>query len=106
MSLVRRYWRDRALWMTIADVFAILAAFALPWSTTVLAIFVLCWLGAVVWVMDWRAYGRLLKQPICYLPFALVGLAVMGTLWADAAWSVRLAAISPALKFLVLPALF
>ena len=106
MSLVRRYWRDRALWMTIADVFAILAAFALPWSTTVLAIFVLFWLGAVAWVMDWRAYGRLLKQPICYLPFALVGLAVMGTLWADAAWSVRLAAISPVLKFLVLPALF
>jgi O-antigen ligase len=106
MSLVRRYWRDRALWMTIADIFAILAAFALPWSTTVLAIFVLCWLGAVAWVMDWRAYGRLLKQPICYLPLALVGLAAVGTLWADATWSVRLAAISPALKLLVLPALF
>ena len=29
MSLVRRYWRDRALWTTIADVFAILAALAL-----------------------------------------------------------------------------
>ena len=25
--------------------------------------------------MDWRAYGELLKLPICYLPFALVGLA-------------------------------
>ena len=39
------------------------------------AIFVACWLGAVAWVMDWRAYARLLKQPICYLPLALVGLA-------------------------------
>ncbi len=106
MSLVRRYWRDQALWLTIADVFAILAAFALPWSTTVLAIFVLCWLGAVAWMMDWRAYGRLLKQPICYLPLALVGLAAVGTLWADAAWNVRLAAIAPTLKFLVLPGLF
>ena len=28
MSLLRRYWRDRALWTTIADVFAILAALA------------------------------------------------------------------------------
>jgi O-antigen ligase len=106
MSLVRRYWRDRALWTTIADVFAILAAFTLPWSTTLPGIFVPCWLGAVAWVMDWRVYGRLLKQPICYLPFALAGLAAVGTLWSDAAWSARLYAVSPALKLLVLPGLF
>ena len=106
MSLVRRYWRDRALWTTIADIFAILAAFTLPWSTTLVAIFVLCWLGAVAWVMDWRAYGALLKQPICYLPFALVGLALIGTLWSDAAWGARLYAVSPTLKLLVLPGLF
>jgi len=106
MLLVRRYWRDRALWTTIADVFAILAALALPWSTTLVAIFVPCWLGAVAWVMDWRDYGRLLKQPICYLPLALVGLALIGTLWSDAAWSARLYAITPTLKLLVLPGLF
>jgi hypothetical protein len=106
MLLVRRYWRDRALWTTIADVFAILAALALPWSTTLVAIFVPCWLGAVAWVMDWRAYGRLLKQPICYLPLALVGLALIGTLWSDAAWSARLYAVAPTLKLLVLPGLF
>ena len=63
MSLVRRYWRDRARWMTIADVFVILAALTLPWSTSLVAIFVACWLVAVAWVMDWRAYARLLKQP-------------------------------------------
>src|SRR4029078_10300806 len=56
--------------------------------------------------MDWRAYGRLLKQPICYLPLALVGLALIGTLWSDAAWSARLYAITPTLKLLVLPGLF
>jgi len=106
MPLVRRYWRDRALWMTIADVFAVLTALALPWSTSLVAIFVPCWLGAVAWVMDWRAYGRLLKQPICYLPFALVGLAIVGTLWSDATWGARLHAISPTLKLLVLPGLF
>jgi O-antigen ligase len=106
MSLVRRYWRDRALWTTIADVFAILAVLALPWSTSLVAIFVPCWLGAVAWVMDWRAYGRLLKQPICYLPVALAGLAIVGTLWSDAAWSARLHAVGPALKLLVLPGLF
>jgi O-antigen ligase len=106
MSPVRRYWRDRALWTTIADVFAILAALTLPWSTTLPGIFVPCWLGAVAWVMDWRAYGRLLKLPICYLPFALAGLAIIGTLWSDAAWSARLYAVGPALKLLVLPGLF
>ena len=106
ISLVRRYWRDQALWMTIADIFAILAALTLPWSTTLVAIFVPCWLGAVAWMVDWRAYGRLLKRPICYLPFALVGLALIGTLWSDAAWSARLYAVSPTLKLLVLPGLF
>lgn len=106
MSPIRRYWRDQALWTTIADVFAILAALALPWSTTLVAIFVPCWLGAVAWVMDWRAYGRLLRQPICYLPFALVGFAIVGTLWSDASWGARLHAISPTLKLLVLPGLF
>jgi hypothetical protein len=106
VSLVRRYWRDQALWTTIADIFAILAAVTLPWSTTVPAIFVSCWLGAVAWVMDWRAYGRLLKLPICYLPFALVGLALVGTHWSDAAWPARLYAVSPTLKLLVLPGLF
>ncbi|MEH2614799.1 O-antigen ligase [Bradyrhizobium sp. AZCC 1693] len=106
MSPVRRYWRDRALWTTIADVFAILAAFSLPWSTTLPAIFVPLWLGAVAWVMDWRAYGALLKQPICYLPLALVGLALVGTVWSDAVWGARLYAVSPTLKLLVLPGLF
>jgi O-antigen ligase len=106
ISPLRRHWRDRALWTTIADVFAILTALSLPWSTTLPAIFVLLWLGAVAWVMDWRAYGELLKQPICYLPFALVGLALVGTLWSDAAWSVRLYAVIPTLKLLVLPGLF
>jgi O-antigen ligase len=42
----RRHWRDRATWMTVADVFAILAALTLPWSTTLPGIFVACWLGA------------------------------------------------------------
>ena len=106
MSVVLRYWRDRALWTTIADVFAILAALTLPWSTSLVAIFTACWLGSVAWVMDWGAYVRSLKQPICYLPLALVGLAVIGTLWSDAAWSARLYAVSPTLKLLVLPGLF
>jgi O-antigen ligase len=102
----RRHWRDRATWMTVADVFAILAALTLPWSTTLPGIFVACWLGATALVTDWRAFARLLKHPICYLPLALAGLAVVGTLWSDASWSARLHGVGPTLKLLVLPALF
>jgi O-antigen ligase len=105
-SLLRRYWRDSVLWTTIADVFAIFTALSLPWSTSLPAIFISLWLGAVAWTLDWRAYGRLLLQPICYLPVALVGLALVGTLWSDAPWSARLYAVSPTLKLLVLPGLF
>jgi O-antigen ligase len=101
-----RYWRDVTLWTTIADGFAILAALTLPWSTSLPAIFIPCWLGAVAWVMDWRAYGRSLAQPICYLPLAFAGLAILGMLWSDAAWGARLYAVSPTLKLLVLPGLF
>lgn len=106
ISPLRRYWRDRALWTTIADVYAILAALTLPWSTSLVAIFLVLWLGAVLWVMDWRAFGRLLKQPICCLPLGLVGLAAIGTLWSDAAWGARFSAVNPTVKLLVLPVLF
>src|SRR6478735_3058544 len=98
MFLMLRFWGDRARWMTIADVFVILTALALPWSTSLVAIFMACWLVTVAGLMDWRAYARLLKQPICYLPLSLVGLAVIGTLWSDAAWGTRLYAISPTVK--------
>jgi len=101
-----RHWRDLTLWTTIADVFAILAALTLPWSTTLPAIFIPCWLGAMAWVVDWRAYGQSLAQPICYLPLAFPGLALLGTLWSDAAWGARLYAVSPTLKLLLLPGLF
>ena len=106
MAVVLRFLQNRPLWTTIADIFAILAALALPWSTSLVAIFVLCWLGAVALVMDYTAYVRSLKQPICYLPFAIIGLALLGTLWSDVSWNERLVAIGPTVKLIVLPPLF
>ena len=101
-----RLWRDPATWMALADFFAMLTALALPWSTSLVAIFVLCWLGAVAWIMDYRVYLQSLKRPICFTPFAFFALAVVGTLWSDAAWGERLHAIGPSAKLLVLPGLF
>jgi O-antigen ligase len=99
-------WRSPAAWATAADIFAILTALVLPWSTSLVALFVLCWLATVAWILDYRAYFQSLKQPICFLPIVLFVLAVIGTLWSDASWAARLYAIGPAAKLLVLPGLF
>jgi O-antigen ligase len=106
VAIVLRFLQNRSLWTTTADVFAILTAISLPWSTSLVAIFVACWLGAVALVMDYRAYVQSLKWPICFLPFALIGLALVGTLWSDAPWSDQLLAIGQTFKLIVLPALF
>jgi O-antigen ligase len=101
-----RLWRDPATWVTAADIFAILTALALPWSTSLVAIFVLCWLGAAAWTLDYSVYFQSLKRPICVLPVAFFVLAAIGTLWSDASWAARLYAVGPAAKLLVLPGLF
>ena len=62
-NIVLRLWRDPAAWVTAADIFAVLTALALPWSTSLVAIFVLCWLGAAAWTLDYRVYFESLKQP-------------------------------------------
>jgi hypothetical protein len=102
VNIVRR-WRDPA---AAADIFAVLTALALPWSTSLTAIFVLCWLAAVAWTLDYKVFLKSLKRPICALPIALFVLAVAGTLWSDASWGARLYAIGPTAKLLVLPGLF
>jgi O-antigen ligase len=99
-------WRRPAFWATAADSFAILTALVLPWSTSLVAIFVLCWLAAAAWILDYRVYLQSLKHPICFLPIALFFLAAIGTLWSDASWAARLYAVGPAAKLLVLPGLF
>jgi hypothetical protein len=106
MNVLLRLWRDPAGWATAADIFAVLTALALPWSTSLVAIFILCWLGAAAWTLDFRVYLQSLKRPICFLPIALFVLAAAGTLWSDASWAARLYAVGPAAKLLVLPGLF
>ena len=62
--------------------------------------------STVVPTLDARAFLQSLKRPICALPIALFALAVVGTLWSDAAWGARLYAVGPTAKLLVLPLLF
>ena len=101
-----RRWRDPAAWATTADIFVILIALSLPWSTSLVAIFAAALLVAMTPFLDFRAFLQSLKRPICALPIALFALSVVGTLWSDAAWGARLYAIGPTAKLLVLPVLF
>lgn len=101
-----RSWRDPATWATMADVFVILIAVSLPWSTSLVAIFAVAFLVATAPFIDISDFVRSLKRPICVLPFALFALAVAGTLWSDAPWGTRLHAVGPTVKLLMLPVLF
>ena len=106
VALLWRLWRDPAAWATTADIFAILIAVSLPWSTSLVAIFAAALLVSMVPFLDVSAFLQSLKRPICVLPIALFALAVVGTLWSDAPWGARLYAIGPTAKLLMLPVLF
>ena len=99
-------WRDPSAWITTVDVLAILVALALPWSTSLVGIFSVVMLLAMVPFIDLDALLRTLRCPISLAPIALFLLALIGTLWSDAAWGARLYAVSPTAKLLALPLLF
>ncbi len=105
-SPVLPVWRDPVAWAKTADIFAVLIALALPWSTSLTGIFATVWLVTVAPTLDIRLFLESLKRPISALPIALFALALLGTLWSDASWGVRLYAVSPTAKLLVLPILF
>lgn len=104
-SLLRNL-RDPARWVTTVDVFAILTAISLPWSTSLVAIFAAALLVSMLPFLDVKAFLQSLRRPICVLPIALFALAVVGTLWSDAPWGAREYAIGPTVKLLMLPVLF
>ena len=101
-----RLLRDPAAWMAAVDVFAILTAVSLPFSTSLTAIFVVAMLIAWVPFLDLRAFLQSLRRPVAAVPIAFFALALIGTLWSDTAWGARFYAVFPTAKLLVLPVLF
>src|SRR5215470_14334325 len=95
--------RDRALQLRIVDRLAALTAVMVPWSTTGVGIAATLWLIALVPTVEPRALLRSLARPVSALPIALFALAVVGMLWSEAPWALRLHGLSPVAKFLVLP---
>jgi O-antigen ligase len=106
LSTVLSAWHDPAARILNVDLLTILIAILLPWSTSGVAIAAVLWVIALIPTLELRPFLASLKRPISALPVALFGLAVVGTLWSDAAWSARLYAVGPTLKLLALPLLF
>jgi O-antigen ligase len=98
--------RDPSAWATAVDIFVVLLAVALPFSTSLVAIFAVAMLVAMAPGLDVEAFLRALKRPIAAAPVALFALAVVGALWSDAPWGVRFYAMLPTIKLLALPFLF
>jgi O-antigen ligase len=92
--------------VTTSDIFVILVVLALPWSTSLVAVFAVATLITMVPFFDIKAFLQALKRPVCTVPIALFALAAAGTLWSDASWGARLYAVGPAAKLLMLPVLF
>ena len=105
-ALLRRLRRDPAAWITTTDIFIVLTALSLPWSTSLVAIFAVAALVTMAPFFDAKAFLQALKRPISLLPVALFALALVGTLWSDAPWHTRFYAVNPTAKLLVLPVLF
>jgi O-antigen ligase len=106
LSTVLSAWHDPSARILNIDLLTVLIAILLPWSTSGVAIAVVLWLIALIPTIEWRALLRSLARPISALPIALFALALLGTLWSDAAWGARLHAVGPTAKFLLLPLLF
>lgn len=104
-QMLWRRIRSPAAWSETADLFAILTAASLPWSTSLAGIFNALFLICMVPLLDVGAFLQSLKRPIAAAPIALVLLALAGTLWSDATWGARFYAVNPTVKLLVLPVL-
>jgi O-antigen ligase len=105
-TLLWKRLQDKSAWMTSADIVAVLLAFALPWSTSLVGIFGVIFVLALLPTIDVSTFIASLKRPIAAAPIALFVLALVGTLWSDARWGLRLYAVAPTAKLLLLPLLF
>jgi O-antigen ligase len=101
----RLYWlstRSR-FWRFCVDLYPVLIAASLPWSTTAVIAFLAIWFIVLVPTIEPARFASSLREPASLWPIIFVGLAVVGMLWADNAWSGRLLGVGPVGKLLVIP---
>lgn len=92
-----------SFWLLCVDIYPVLAAASIPWSTSGVAIFMTLWFIVLIPTLDPRLLLHFLKRPAFSLPLAFFALALVGTLWADSPWPVRLYGINPVTKLLAIP---
>jgi O-antigen ligase len=101
-AAVRAAIRSR-FWLFCVDIYPVLVAACIPWSTSGVAIFMAVWLFVLIPTIEPRRFFEALKRPPYWLPVAFVTLALVGTLWAEGPWSGRLSGINPVMKLLAIP---
>jgi O-antigen ligase len=105
-ALLWRRLRNQAAWTATTDFFLIVVALTLPWSTSLVAIFVVAALATMAPFFDANAFLQSLKRPASLLPVALFVVALVGTIWSDVPWAARIYAVGPSAKLLMVPILF
>jgi O-antigen ligase len=90
-------------WLLCVDLYPVLAAACIPWSTSGVAIFMVIWFVILIPTLEPQPFLRSLKRPASLLPLAFVALALVGTLWADGPWSDRLHGLNPVTKLMAIP---
>jgi O-antigen ligase len=93
-------------WLLCLDIYPVLVAACIPWSTTAVTIFMIVWFFVLIPTVEPLSFFRSLKHPAWFLPIAFFALALIGTLWADGPWSARFHGVSPVVKLLAIPFLF
>ena len=104
-SLALRSAFDRSRMRAVADVVAILLAISLPWSTSATGILAAVYLLVALPVLRADNLATLRAMPAAWLPIALVGLGLLGMLWADVSLHERIGGLNPFAKLLVVPLL-
>ena len=103
----RLFWlvTELRFWRFCVDLYPILVAASLPWSTTAVVVFLSIWFIVLIPTIEPAKFWRSLHAPSSLAPF-FFAVAVIGMLWADGPWSARLLALGPMGKLFVLPFLF
>jgi O-antigen ligase len=103
-SLRARIFDPQAL-ARLAEWLVVGVAVSLPWSTSATSVLIALWLAAVLPTLSVDLVRRELATAAGGLPVLLWALAAVGLLWADAAWSERLADFGRYHRLLAIPLL-
>lgn len=89
----------------LADGFAIAAAVAVPWSSSLFSFLVVLWFLTLIPALDPADVRREIATAAGGLPVALFVLGALGMIWAGVSWSERLGGLDSFLKLLMIPLL-